>query len=175
MSSAQEFFARLGKGSTWAEQVAAVKAEHGRDASHWLAARLGKSLRTAQRYLSGQIKRPGKDTPPAGLAALQRIGDRSKAAATVRGIRTVNVGAIEVYDTSGGRSDGLRRPGPLDVAGGMDEVARALEAGDVDLAADLFNGSVLAVYDSGAGHAASRDGLGEQMQITDYRDGIEYQ
>lgn len=167
---ATEWFSQLGT-SDFAGAMTAVRTEHGRGASRWLASRAGVSQRTAQRWMAGTQK-PGK----AAHQAVQQIrhGQQRRAAGErLRQITTVDVGEVAVDAGTGDDAspDGYRKPsGRLDIGSAMDLIAATYERGDDSEAERLFGVAVIAAY--GGEEPTDDSGLASVLHITDYRDGI---
>lgn len=138
---------------------AAIRAEHGKGATRWIAERAGISQRTARRWMSSA-------PPPTRAGAIVAlIAGEAIAAARIRTATHISVGAVAVeYD---GADEGTRVIGELDVTGFMDNeldnCAAALEEGDWDAAADAFSDAVIAGYS---------EGLQDTLSVFDYQDGV---
>jgi hypothetical protein len=130
----------LGRPRSTSEALGSIKAS-GAGASHRLAAQLGVSLRQAQRYLKGEVKK----VPPAKEQAIRNGADRRYIAAQAIGnAQTVSVGKVTVTD-SGGKSSS-RSIGTLAVDATMRaqlaEVSRLYAAGD-DRGAEAAMGAAI--------------------------------
>jgi hypothetical protein len=167
---------QLGEGS-WDDQMAAIRAEHGRGAARWLADTLGRSARQARRYLSGEARPRKVDADK--LAAMSKHAGRRIAADKLRSIRTVRVGHVDVVELSPVEPEpgGARNVGARNVGGAMGVVADAWLSGMDDQAADAFDAAVITAYagdEVTAQEAANPSGLGSVLGIGNYRDGIDY-
>lgn len=149
------------------EAIQAIRAEHGDQASRFLANRLGIGIRQAQRYLAGQVRRPKEDKG----RALRGAADPARIAASrLRSARTISMGKVPVgYD---GKSRGTITPGVLTVdgvlRGELDQVAQALESGDYNEADRLFSQAIIGAKEATRGN--NRDTARSHINITDYRE-----
>jgi transcriptional regulator with XRE-family HTH domain len=160
----------LGRPRNIGEALRAFRAQHGKGASRALADRLGVSLRQAQRYLRGDIKRP----PVEKERAIRDSADRRVIASNaLTGARTVSVGRVGVVDSRGKRS--TRPAGTLVVddqmRAALAEAARLHEQGD-DRGAEAAMGAAI----MGGYSRASRDNrtiAPGALSVTDYPDGLD--
>lgn len=146
-----------------------ARVQHGQGATRWLADRAGVDIRQAQRWYRGEGT-PGHKAASAFPGIIEEMR-RAYVAAQLRTVRQVRVGTLAVRALSSGKPDGKRRPPDvLDVAGIMDQVAAAWEAGRDRQAQDLFDGAVINAY---AGEPLGDDsGLASMLGITDYEAGV---
>lgn len=151
-----------GDNATRSEIVTMIKAEHGKNASKWLAGQIGKSLRTAQRWMS--------DKPPkVASEGLKKFGTQQKMAAhRLRKATKITRGTADVTYS---RGNPQRNVPDLDIEPEMrdylNSAAAELERGERYLAADEFGSAVLWGYAGGA------DRLPEEMEIRMYESGFD--
>lgn len=145
--------ASLGRPRSFGEAIAALRAQHGKSLTRFLADELGVTMRTAQRYAKGEF-RPSTRTA-AGRERLDktlRAVDRGRnAARLLRNAKRVNVGRVRVVDRSSGKPAGTRmvgahRVGDTLTAVELENVADLLDAGDFDSAAEEFSNAMLDAY-----------------------------
>jgi hypothetical protein len=155
----REVVTGLARTATVHHAQAAIRAEHGRHATRFIAEQAGVSPRTARRWMSS--------APPAGrvtvIAAL--VPGEAVAAQRIRAASSVSVGTVDVaYDDD---DQGPRTIGELDVdsymASELDHAAAALEEGRWDAAEDAFSAAIIGGYS---------DGLQDTLSVADYRDGV---
>jgi hypothetical protein len=143
---------------TYAQE--AIRAEHGKGASRWLAQEAGISQRTARRWLSTSLPRSRTDV-------VARLANRLHIAARrLRAAESVDFGAVAVvYD---GQHEGTRHIGPVAVddalARDLGTVAGYLETGSLAAAADAMSGAALAAYSPG---------LEDTLAVEEYDHGID--
>lgn len=121
---------------------AAIRREHGRASTSWVAEQAGISPRTARRWMSAAA-------PPARhRTILNMAGAGAAAAQTIRAARTISVGRVRVrYDDT---DAGTRTPPELTVAEmSLEPFYDALAAGDYEVADRLFSDAVLDAYGAG--------------------------
>ncbi|UKD50778.1 hypothetical protein L3Q65_00340 (plasmid) [Amycolatopsis sp. FU40] len=150
----------FGDNPSYPEAVAAIRAEHGRAASHWVADRLGLSQRQARRYLSPQ---PPNARRPDVVALAPRL--RVAEGRLRRTLKTTS-GTIEVnYSPSGP----TRSVPDIDATAGLRDYLTAaadyLADGERHLAAAEFEQYILIGYGGGS--------LPEEMSIVAYLGGID--
>lgn len=180
---------------TWWDILEYVEDTQGRHASRWLSEQLGVTMRTAQRYLTGQHepKRAairGRLDEVAREIEAERAADqaaehadevaeqadrhRQEVADFIRLITRLDPEKI----TCVSKSDPSRKAAtysvkPLDRMGpGLAEVADRWERGDFGGAADALSDSIVARYGDEASN--NRHGLAAVLEIEDYPVGIDY-
>ncbi|WNV86644.1 hypothetical protein [Umezawaea sp. Da 62-37] len=140
----------------------AIRAEHGKTASRWLAAQAGISQRTARRWLSTDLPRSRTDT-------VARLANRLfTAAQRLRTAHSIDFGAVAVtYD---GHHEGTRHIGPVPVdpalAHDLHTVATHLETGSLAAAADALSVAALAAYSPGLEDTLAVDQYDHGIDIT---------
>lgn len=150
----------FGDDPSYPEAVAAIRAEHGRAASHWLADRLGQSQRQARRYLSSQPPNARRSDVVAQASRLRVAEGRLR-----RTLKTTR-GTIEVDYSPSGRT---RSVPDIDATPSLRDyltsAADYLADGERHLAAAEFEQYILIGYGGGS--------LPEEMTIVAYIDGID--
>lgn len=195
---AQERLDEVAVPDTLGEALAAIRADHtGRGgASHWLAERFGISLRQAQRYLAGRglsertaaSRRRRAEIIEAAAAprreryeqrraeTLAQVSRRYVAAALLRRATYVHVGRPRVWDLSQDRPDGSRDVGLHQVGVTLSKtelqtVARNIEAGNWEAAAEDFSNAMLDAYSASKGDPAGT--ASGPLYIYEYPTGIQ--
>lgn len=159
----RDLIAELGRTRDTGIALAAIRAEHGRGASRWIAETFGVHRRTAQKYLKGDLN-PGRAGSARRAAIIAGASPAFIAAQRLRRARRLIVGDVKVR--YGERDEGSRTIGNLDVddelAEKLTETADLLEEGDLEGAEDALSTGILDSY----------GGLGDTLQIYDYENGL---
>lgn len=159
MSSPRDELNRLGGEGTVGGVLGGFRERFGRGWSRAAARVMGVSQRTIQRAARGDTRHPKfSDTGQFRGAA---------AADAIRSATSVTGGSVSVeYD---GRDEGDRRLPDMEITGdlraALDHVADLLDEGDVSGAADALSEAMLNEYE---------DGLGENLSISNFIDGLRF-
>lgn len=148
---------------SYPEAVAAIRAEHGRGSSHWLADELELGLRQAQRYLSAHPPQSRRPDVIALAPSHQIIAGRLRRATGT----TSGMIKVDYSPTGTSRSIPDLDAGAGELRGLLDEAADQFAAGQRYLAATAFEQYILLGYGYGA--------MPEQMSIVEYVSGVELQ
>lgn len=180
---------------TWWDVLEYVEDTQGRGASRFLADRLGVTIRTAQRYLSGQHqparlevrnrladvaaeieaeRAADQDAECADAVAERARAHRKDVADFLRLIDRLDPQRITCRNKSTGSStEHTYTVKPLDRMGpGLAEVADLWESGDFGGAVDALSDSIVARYGNEA--SDNRHGFATVLEIVDYPRGIDY-
>lgn len=174
----QTAIASLGRPKTFGEAIAAIRAEHGKRASKFLAEQLGVTMRTAQRYLKGEFQ-PRTNTAAGRTrreGVMRAASRRWVAAALLRNATRVNVGRVRVWDKSKDRPAGTRFVGMHTVGGtllaeDLVAVADLLQDGREDEALFAFSDAMLDAYSRDKGDPPGT--ASGPLYIYDYLTGIQ--
>jgi hypothetical protein len=160
MSSGREELERLGQAGELGDVLDGFRERYGRHASREAAREFGVSQRTIQRAMRGDTRAPKfADTDQYRNAT---------AAARIRSADSVSGGRVSVeYD---GRDEGERTLPDFDMTGdfrtALEHVADLVEQGEYELAEEELSKAMLNEYE---------DGLGENLDITDFIDGLRFE
>ena len=164
---------RIGRPDSDREALGALREEHGRHTSRYLADRLGVSVRQAQRYLRGDIRRVSSERSTLIRGA---VDNNRLAAQRIRNARIVSVGKVSAVSKSKGTSTGSRSIGVLTIDATMrqelDRAAADLEAGNVREAEEAISAAILGGY--GVAKGGNRDSARGAIEIDDYSSGINF-
>lgn len=167
----RSWFGLFGRDLSMEETLEQVRADHGRQASQWLADKLGVSRRTAQRYLAG-TQRPSKRTRQR-LPNVERSVRRKVAAGKISRVSRISVGRVAVINLSAGDYDGTRDIGNVSIpADVMQEIADLYANGQDQEAEDLLNQAIVNIY---AGEdPRDTGGLGSVLYVDSFPPGMSY-
>lgn len=152
MAGSESFIGYLG-GDDWTSALETLRDTYGRGLARWLGDHLGVSPRQVQRYMAaaGITSGAQQRTP---TPSRQQVIMRLAAAAKLRTCRGFDLGDVDVqYDET---DQGVRNVRSFNEAPNFEGAARALEAGDVAMAAELFDQEAMRVYGA------------ENLDVTDY-------
>lgn len=159
----RELIAEIGRTRDPRIALDAIRAEHGRGTSRWIANTFGVNPRTARKYLAGEIN-PGRAGSQRRQAVLASASPAFVAAQRLRRARRLVVGSVRVRYLD--RDEGSREVGTLsvdsDLADKLNEVADLLEEGDMEAAEDALSGAILDAYGD----------LADTLTISDYENGL---
>lgn len=164
----------LGRPLNWREALSAIRAEHGKGTSRFLAGELGVSMRTAQRWQAGAQVPSTRDNRQ---GALSGVAKRDYVAAqALRRASTVTVGHVKVDSRSSGQPDGSRPVGTLLVdplmRAELANVANLLENGQHEAAGDALSDALLGGYSAQRARDARHIAPGV-LTIRDYPTGVD--
>jgi hypothetical protein len=160
MSSGREELERLGQAGELGDVLDGFRERYGRHASREAAREFGVSQRTVQRAMRGDTHAPkftGTDQYRNATAANR-----------IRSASSVSAGRVSVvYD---GRDEGDRTLPDLDMTGdfrdALEHMADLVEQGEYEAAEEALSEALLNGYE---------DGLGENLDITDFIDGLRFE
>jgi len=171
---------------SWADVLGQVRADHGKGATRYLAGRMGVTMRTAQRYYTGQHV-PSRAHARAAMAAeIEAVRDAryqravakwfKDTADLLRMITRLDVGIMVVINKSGPINRKPQRRYPKiklrNIDEGLAKVADLWEKRRIVAAEQALSNTILAAYNGEA--SDDWDGLAAALDIIDYPMGIDY-